>query len=215
MANKETVKGYMEGREGRERRGDFELIPTTKAAGAPEGNLHLVEFQDCEVRHSGDASNHPGHAYINYGAEILEPESFAGRRVFGMFYFMPDYEDDPDLSDDDNEKASQRVVIMQDETLGDFDSILGVGFAQGLVVEDHEDWMQSLADALEGRQAVVKIGLKAARRKEKAEAGEKPLKVKGVVIDGVDEVGNECYTAQNRLTKFMSEDDWVSLDLED
>ena len=182
MTNK--VRNFFSGISGEQGPEALPLLPVREKDGAPAAALYLFQFVEdgVEVRHSGENSAHPGHPYINYKAEVVSPEDFAGRPIYGMFYFPaePDEDQDPE-SKEEKSRARQKAQFV-----GALDEILGEGTLDGLEGETLEDTLTGLAEMLEGEVFVGKVGVQGARK----------------------ENGVEIYPARNRITYFHNKTTW-------
>jgi len=181
MATQES--GFFQGTEAVAPRNGFELLPTTRSAGAPREQKWLCQFVEdsVEVRHSGDKAKTPGHPYLSYSLAIVEPTEYANRRVFGMFYYGP--EANPDATEEEifNVKERQGNVKYM------IDAILGEGTFESVRGATLEEALENIAPMLEEIHCVATIGF---------ERG------KG------DYVGKD----KNKVTFFDPADSWVNED---
>ena len=179
------TKGFFAGVEAVEPRGGFEILPVTTATGAPRDQKWLVQIVEdsVEVRHSGDFAKTPGHPYLAYSLAIVEPEEYANRRVFGMFYFAPDAPED--ASPDDQTKVSESRGKVKYQ----IDAILGEGTFDSIFATDLEDAMEQLCPMLEEVYTVAVIG---------KESGKKGTPYEGEV--------------KNKVLNFLPGDSWVNED---
>ena len=160
------------------------LLPVNEKDGAPTESLYLLQFVEdgVEVRHSGENSRHPGHPYINYKVEVVAPDDYAGRPIYGMFYFPAPLEEDIDPESKQAKDHSRQTA----QFVGALDEILGEGTLGELQGGTLEDTLTGLVDMLEGEVFVGKVGVQAARKED------------GVVV----------YPARNRITYFHNKTTW-------
>ena len=182
------VKGFFAGVEGEQGSSSPDLLPTRTKDGAPEGNrwlLHMAEGE-VEVRHTKEDE----YPYISYRAEVDEPVEYAGRAVFGMFFFprpVGEYVDDPDEAEKKYDAQISRVV-------GQVDAVLGPGTCAGLETTELEDTLAELVPLLENASFVGKIGRERGKKK-----------------DPDDEAKDaERYPDRNRISYFEPTENWAS-----
>lgn len=188
MANKEQINGYFAGRTGDQGTAQPSLLPTKARDGAPPGNKWLMHFTEgeVEVRRTKD-DDYP---YISYRAEVDEPEDFAGRGVYGMFFFPRPLADDAE--DGDVEKYDRNT----DRVIGQLDAVLGEGTCANLEPDNLEAALDELVSLLENASFVGKIG-----------------KERGKKVDPDDEGKDaERYPDRNRISYFEPGDTWTPPD---
>lgn len=149
MATKEVSQFH--GIEGDQDAG-FELLPVGEEEDAPSGSLYTFEIdeEETQVKHSGDSSKHPGLAFVNWRAVVIEPDIHEGRSQFGMFYAPVEPEDTNDA------KAARDFKNAQRRFVGAIDAVLGQGTAAALP-NDREAMMETLCDQLKGEVFVGKL----------------------------------------------------------
>ena len=128
------------------------------------------------------------HPYIAYSAEVDEPEDYAGRRVFGMFFFPRPVAEDAEDPDAEAEKYDRNL----DRVVGQVDAVLGDGTCANLETEDLVTSLEEIVSLLENTSFVGKIG---------AERGKK------VDPDDTDKDA-ERYPTRNKITYFEPADAW-------
>mgnify|MGYP001591939739 CR=1 FL=1 len=102
------------------------LLPTNPRQGAPAGSRYLLQFaaNEVEVRQSGRESAHPGHPYLNFRAEVVEPADFEGRSLYGMLYYPAD------LGSNADEKGERNHARRKAQFIGACEAVLGEGAEQ-------------------------------------------------------------------------------------
>ena len=180
----DKVRNFFGGIHGEQGPEAVPLLPIREKDGAPSESLYLLQFVEdgVEVRHSGENSALPGHPYINYKAEVVEPEDFAGRAVYGMFYFPAEPEEDLDP----DSQAGKNNARQKAQFVGALDEILGEGTLAEVQGDTLEETLIGLVDMLEGEVFVGKMGVQKARK----------------------ENGVEIYPARNRITYFHNKATW-------
>lgn len=150
MATKEQVSQF-QGIDGDQDAG-FELLPVGEEKDAPADSLYTFQFdeEETQVKHSGDSSKHPGLAFVNWRAVVIEPEIHEGRSQFGMFYAPVEPEDTSDA------KAARDFKNAQKRFVGAVDAVLGPGTAASLP-NDREAMMEALCEQLKGEVFVGKL----------------------------------------------------------
>ena len=153
-STKDKTVGFFGNIEAEVRSDKPNLLPTTRSEGAPKDNKWLVQFVEdgVEIQHGKETSKHPGHPRVTYALSIIEPVEYAGRRVFGMFWYSPEPTDD---MDDD---AIETIRKSQREFAGDIDQILGDNAHKEVVGDDLEETMENLCQTLDSIICVAKIG---------------------------------------------------------
>mgnify|MGYP001567043996 FL=1 len=188
MVDQKKVKGFFAGVEGEQGSSQPDLLPTRTKDGAPAGNrwlLHMVEGE-VEVRHTKDDE----FPYLSYRAEVDEPDEYAGRTVFGMFFFPRP------VDGGDEEEVQEKYNNQVARVVGQVDAILGPGTCGGLEEEELEATLEELAPLLENAAFVGKIGKERGKRKDPDDQAKDA----------------ERYPDRNRISYFEPADTWVSAD---
>lgn len=186
MAVANKVKGFFGDVAGKQGDDSPTLLPTKVKDGAPAGNLWLMHFVEgeVEIRYT-KMDDHP---YLSYRAAIDEPEDYAGRNVFGMFFF-PRTPADTDDSD-----AQEKYKEQLERVVGQVDAVLGEGTCRSLGTDTLEASLQELVPMLDNVGFVGKIGLERGKKRDSADTDKEA----------------ERYPDRNRISRFAAADTWES-----
>ena len=181
---KSKITSFFSGAKGEQATPEVKLLPTRIKDGAPKGNRFLMHFVEgeVEIRHT-NADNYP---YINYRAEVDEPNDFAEWTVFGMFFFPRA------ITEDATEEEEEKYNNQLSRVIGQIDSVLGEGTCSSLDGNSLEECLEELVPLLEHSPFVGKVG-----------------RERGKKLDAQDDSKDaERYPDRNRITYFVHSDTW-------